>query len=105
MAPGAVESYLVSAREQFRVAEAAGAIIGTVALAELTRDIAQLRSVRVAAPWQDGHAVAKGLIRAAAAHATEMRFLKLTLLAAAAAQSVAATYFRLLGFEFSRDRP
>ena len=95
--------YLDSAHGHFWVAESDGRLIGTLALKEMNRGVAQLRWLRVAPPWQAGNQLAKDLIRVAAAHAREMGFLKLTIHLPPDRHSEAARYFHLLGFEFSRN--
>ena len=100
---GIQQLYLDSPRGHFWVAEAGARLIGTLALKEMDRHVAQLRWLRIAPVWQAGRGVAKDLIRVAANHAREMGFLKLTIHLPPARHSEAAHYFHLLAFEFSRN--
>jgi N-acetylglutamate synthase-like GNAT family acetyltransferase len=79
-------------------------VIGTVALAEVSRDVGCLQCLRVAPGWQVDRRVARCLIQAATAHARATGFLKLVVEAPAAIQPQVVSNFRLLGFEFSRSR-
>jgi hypothetical protein len=98
------QAYLASEREHFWVAEADGEVIGTVALAEVSPDVGCLQWLRVARAWQTDRRVARRLVQVATAHAHAMGFLKLVIDAPSAIQPQVVSYFRLLGFEFSRSR-
>jgi len=100
----AAQSYLASTREHFWVAEVDRGLIGTVALAQVTRDISCLHCLRVAPPWQADGVVARRLVGVATAHARAVGFLKLILEAPPTVQPQVVSYFGLLGFQFSRTR-
>jgi N-acetylglutamate synthase-like GNAT family acetyltransferase len=100
----AAESYLVSAREHFWVAEVEAEVIGTVALAEASPDVGALHWLRVAPAWQADDLVARRLVEIATAHARAMGFLKLIVEAPTTVEPQAVSYFGMLGFQFSRSR-
>jgi hypothetical protein len=86
------------------VAEASGVIVGTIALAEVIRDTAQIRWIRVAKSWQVEHIVARPLVRAAVEYARQVGFLKLIFHVPPEFESEVASFLHLLGFEFSRRK-
>ncbi len=98
------QAYLAPGREHFWVAEDGDEVIGTVALAEVSRDVGCLQWLRVAPAWQADSRVALRLVQTATAHARAMGFLKLVIEASDAVQPEVVSYFHLLGFEFSRSR-
>ncbi len=97
------QTYLQSPREHFWVAELDGKIIGMLAIAQHGRDVGLLHWLRVAPPWQPDRQVARQLLRVAADHAREVGFLKLLIHVPAEAQSRITSYFKRLGFVFSKS--
>ncbi len=99
-----IRESLGSARDAFFVAEAGGQIVGSIAVVEGRQDVGFIHWLRVAPTWQNGYKIAQRLAEAAATHAREVGLLKLVLHAPNGAEDRVASYYRQMGFEFSRAR-
>ncbi len=86
------------------VAEVSGVIVGTIALSEVISDIAHVRWIREAKPWQADHIVARSLLKTALEHARQIGFLKLIFHVPPQIELQVTSFLHGLGFEFAGHR-
>lgn len=93
----------IAGKDHLWVAEAAGRIIGAVAVIRINASLAHLRCLCVAADFAERQVVARGLAEMAITDAWERGYLKLVVHTHSPPDRLAAP-FRDLGFEFARER-
>jgi N-acetylglutamate synthase-like GNAT family acetyltransferase len=96
-------AYLANDRNHFWVAEHRSQIVGAVGLAEVCRNVGQLRWLRIAPEWQENHHVEQSLLRVATTFAHDVGLLKLILHAPRRLQPEMIDFLHLLGFAYSRN--
>src|ERR1035437_4766625 len=69
-----MDVYVAQPPNHFWVAEAQGSVIGTVAIAQESPEVAHLRRLRVEPTWQANSTVAGRLVQTATAHARDHGF-------------------------------
>jgi len=96
-------SYLKRPQDHFWVAEAKGAVIGTVSIREDEAGVSHIRRLRVALLWQLDSSVAIALLRTAIAHARDHDCLKL-IFHTSLPSNRAVRLLEDLGFQISQVR-